>query len=47
MEERLKQLKARKQALDMELGEINLLIKAYEDTIKAEAEKKVDEAEWV
>ena len=45
MEERLKQLKARKKALDMELGEINLLIQAYEDTIKAEAEKKVDEAE--
>ena len=36
MEERLKQLKARKKALEMELGEINFLIKAYEDTIKAE-----------
>ena len=44
MEERLKQLKARKQAIEMELGEINLLIKAYEDAIKAEAEKK-DEKE--
>ena len=45
MEERLKQLEARKKAIEMELGEINLLIQAYKDTIKAEAEKKVDEAE--
>ena len=45
MEERLKQLEARKKAIEMELGELNLLIKAYEDAIKAEAEKKVDEAE--
>jgi hypothetical protein len=44
MEERLKQLEARKQVIEMELGEINLLIKAYEDAIKAEAEKK-DEKE--
>ena len=36
MEERLKQLEARKQAIEMELGEINVLIQAYKDTIKAE-----------
>jgi len=40
MEERLKQLKARKKAIEMELGEINLLIKAYKDTIKAEKNNK-------
>ena len=40
MKERLKQLEARKQAIEMELGEINLLIQAYKDTIKAEKEKK-------
>ena len=36
MKERLKQLEDRKQAIEMELGEINLLIQAYKDTIKAE-----------
>ena len=36
MEERLKQLEARKKAIEMELGEVNVLIQAYKDTIKAE-----------
>ena len=36
MKERLKQLEAWKKAIEMELGEINLLIQAYKDTIKAE-----------
>ena len=36
MKERLKQLEARKKAIEMELGEVNVLIQAYKDTIKAE-----------
>ena len=41
-EERLKQLKAEKQNLNMRIAEINFLINGYETAIK-EAEEKKDE----
>jgi hypothetical protein len=39
-EERLKQLKAEREQLNMRQAEMNFLINGYETTIKAEKEKK-------
>jgi len=40
MNERIEQLKAERQQLNMRLGEINFLINGYEATIKAEKDKE-------
>jgi len=45
MEERLVQLKARKKAIEMELGELNVLIQAYENTIKANENNDEEDGE--
>ena len=40
MEERMKQLKAELQQLNMRLAEVNFLISGYETAMKAEKEKE-------
>jgi len=47
MEERLKQLVQQRDSLSMQLSEISLLIRGYEDTIKQQKEEAEDVPEQV